>query len=174
LELTAEERAIAFALAALLAGCASFEGRGLVPGRSTAAQVEALMGPAADKRPAAGGETVYYFPRLPWGYATYAARIGADGRFIALEQRLTAENIEKLKPGVTRADEVRDLLGPPFEPMKQALSGNEIWTYPMRISGYPTPKWFLAQLSADGVLRETYLIDDPHWTQRDSPRRGLR
>lgn len=132
------------------------------------------MGRAADKRPAAGGETVYYFPRLPWGYATYAARIAADGKLIALEQRLTAQNIEKLKPGVTRADEVRDLLGPPFEPMKAPLSDREIWTYPMRMAGYPTPKWFLVQLSPDGVLRETYLIDDPHWIQPDSPRRHLR
>ena len=158
----------------LLAGCASFEGRGLVPGQSTAADVEAVMGRAADKRLAAGGETVYYFPRLPWGYATYAARIAPDGRLITLEQRLTTENIEKLKPGVTRADEVRDLLGPPFEPMKQALSGNEIWTYPMRVPGYPTPKWFLAHLSPDGVLRETYMIDYPHWVPQDTPRRGFR
>ena len=157
-----------------VAGCTSFEGRGLVPGQSTAAEVEAVMGRAADKRPGAGGETVYYFPRLPWGYATYAARIGSDGRLIALEQRLTPENIEKLKPGVTRADEVRDLLGPPFEPMKAPLSGRDIWTYPMRIPGYPTPKWFLVQLSPDGVLREAYLIDDPHWVQPDSPRRALR
>jgi len=168
------KKSIAFCLAALAAGCASFSGSKLVPGQSTGAEVEALMGPAADKRPAAGGETVYYFPRLPWGYATYAARIAPDGRLIALEQRLTPENIDKLKPGVTRADEVRDLLGPPFEPMKAPLGDREIWTYPMRILGYPTPKWFLVQLSSDGVLRETYLIDDPHWIQPDSPRRGLR
>jgi hypothetical protein len=146
----------------------------LVPGQSTAAEVEAVMGRAADKRPAGGGETVYYFPRLPWGYATYAARIAADGRLVALEQRLTPQNIEKLKPGVTRADEVRNLLGPPFEPMKAPLGDREIWTYPMRIPGYPRPKWFLVQLSPDGVLRETYLIDDPHWIQPDSPRRHLR
>ena len=160
-------------LVLLLAGCASFEGRGLVPGQSTAADVEAVMGLAADKRPADGGETVYYFPRLPWGYATYAARIAPDGKLVALEQRLTLENIEKLKPGVTQAAEVRDLLGPPFEPMKQALSGNEIWTYPMRIPGYPTPKWFLAHVSPDGVLRETYMIDDPNWVRGDARRRGL-
>jgi hypothetical protein len=151
----------------LLAGCASFEGRGLVPGQSTAADVEAVMGRAAEKRPAAGGETVYYFPRLPWGYATYAARIASDGKLVSLEQRLTEDNIRKLNPGATRAEEVRDLLGPPFEPMKQALSGNEIWTYPMRIAGFPRPKWFLAHFSPDGVLRETYLIDDPNAVRHD-------
>lgn len=162
---------LAFAFVVLAAGCASFGGRGLVPGQSSAAEVESVMGTAADKRPAAGGETVYYFPRLPWGYATYAARIGADGRLVALEQRLTRENIDKLKPGVSRAEDVRDLLGPPFEPMKQALSGNEIWTYPMRVAGHPTPKWFLVHITPERMVSETYLIDDPHWLQPDS-RRG--
>jgi hypothetical protein len=57
--------------------------------------------------------------------------------------------------------------------MKQALSGNEIWTYPMRIAGHPTPKWFLAHISPDGVLRETYMIDDPNWVRQDAPRRGI-
>jgi hypothetical protein len=149
----------------LVAACASTDGRRLVPGQSTAADVEAAMGRPAEKRPAPGGETVYFYPHLPWGYATYAARIGSDGKLLGVEQRLTEKNIALLKPGVTRAHEVRDLLGPPFEPMKQALSGNEIWTYPMRIAGNPTPKWFLAHVSPEGVLTETYLMDDPHFNR---------
>ena len=126
------------------------------------------MGPAADKRVTAGGETAYYYPRLPWGYATYVARIDADGRLVALEQRLTLENTEKLKPGA-RAEDVLELLGPPFEPM-HAMSGLDIWTYPMRIPGQPTPRWFLVHLRG-GVLESTYFIDDPNWVQPDSPRR---
>jgi hypothetical protein len=162
---------LVLAFAVLVAGCAS-EGRGLVPGQSTAADVEARMGVPADKRPAAGGETVYFYPRLPWGYATYAARIAPDGRLVALEQRLTLENTEQLKVGATRAEQVLDLLGPPYEPMHQKLSGKELWTYPMRIPGYPTPRWFLVQISPEGVLTEKYFIDDPNWARQDSP--GLR
>jgi hypothetical protein len=153
--------------AALAAGCA---GHDLVPGRSTLTDVEAVMGAPADKRPGAGGETVYYYPRLPWGYETYAARIAPDGRLVALEQRLTLENVQKVKRGVTHAEEVRDLLGPPWDPMKQAWSGNEIWTYPMRVPGHPTPKWFLAHVSPAGVVTETYMIDDPNWVRQDTPR----
>ena len=146
----------------LVAGCASYDdGRGLVPGQSTAADVEAVMGPAADKRPAAGGETVYYYPSLPFGYATYAARIAPDGKLIALEQRLTPENMDKLKPGVTRAEEMLDLLGPPYRPMKQATSGDEIWTYPFLVPGFRLPRWFVARISPDGILREKDTIDDP-------------
>ena len=162
---------LALALAALTVAC-STEGSGLVPGQSTAADVEARMGPAADKRPGAGGETVYYYPRLPWGYATYAARIAPDGKLVALEQRLTLENTEQLKVGTTRVSDVLDLLGPPYEPMHQRLSGKDLWTYPMRIPGYPTPRWFLVQISPDGVLSEKYFIDDPNWARPDSP--GLR
>jgi hypothetical protein len=160
---------IALALAALTVGCAT-EGRGLVPGQSTAADVEARMGPAAEKRPAPGGETVYYYPRLPWGYATYAARIAPDGRLVAIEQRLTEENTELLKVGATRAEQVRDLLGPPFEPMHQRLSGKDLWTYPMRVPGYPTPRWFLVQISPEGVLTEKYFIDDPNYARPGSLR----
>jgi hypothetical protein len=38
------------ALVALASGCASFDGRGLVPGKSTQAKVEALMGVPAQRR----------------------------------------------------------------------------------------------------------------------------
>jgi hypothetical protein len=155
----------AIAFLAILAGCASFEGRGLVPGKSTQAEVEATMGPAADKRVTAGGETVYYYPRLPWGYATYAARIAPDGRLVALEQRLTEENTNKLKVGATRKEEILDLLGPPYEPMQQRLSGKDVWTYPMRLPGYTIPRWFLVQITPDGVLSEKYFIDDPNYTR---------
>ena len=153
------------AVAALTAGCAG--GPALVPGQSTLSDVERSMGHAADKR-MVGGETVYYYPQLPWGYASYAARISPEGKLIALEQRLTDANIKKVKPEVTRGSEVLDLLGPPYEPMKQARSGSEIWTYPMRIAGFPTPKWFLVTVGPDGVVSEAYLIDDPNWDRRDS------
>ena len=129
------------------------------------------MGHAADKR-LVGGETVYYYPQLPWGYASYAARMSPDGKLIALEQRLTDANIKKVKPEVTRGSEVLDLLGPPYEPMKQARTKSEIWTYPMRIAADPTPKWFLVRLSTDGVVRETNLIDDMNYNRWGGSRRA--
>jgi hypothetical protein len=151
-------------LALLLSGCAS--GPSLVPGQSTVADVEAKR--PAEKR-VVGGETVYYFPQHPWGYASYAARVGSDGKLIAVEQRLTEENTAKVVKGKSTAGEVRDLLGPPFEPMKRPTDGNEIWTYPMRIPSDPTPKWFLVYFAPDGVVRDTYLIDDLNYNRRGGP-----
>src|SRR5437762_11687630 len=90
---------IAAVCVVLLAGCASYSGRGLAPGQSSAAEVEAVMGRAADKRPGPNGETVLWFPRMPYGDGTYAARVGADGRLVAIEQRLTEERSEERRVG---------------------------------------------------------------------------
>ena len=153
-------------IAISMAGCAT--GPNLVPGQSTVADVEAKH--PAEKR-VVGGETVYYFPELPWGYVSYAARIGADGRLIAVEQRLTEENVAKVVRGKTTGDEVRDLLGPPWEPIHYARMERDVWTYPMRIAADPTPKWFVVQLSPDGLVRETYLFDDMNYNRWGGGRR---
>ena len=161
---------LALLIAAAIAGCAGMGGRELMPGQSTAA--EAKWGRAAEKHTHADGETVYYYPQLPWGRVTYAARIGPDERLIAFEQRLTEENIAKVVRGRSTALEVRDLLGPPYQPQTIARMNRDIWTYPMRIAGDPTPKWFLVQLSLDdGVVRETYLMDDPDFVPKGGGRR---
>jgi hypothetical protein len=115
----------------------------------------------AETRPGPNGETVRYYPQLPYGRVTYAARFGADGKLIAIEQRLTGENIAKLVRGRTTKAEVRDLLGPPWQPVVVARMEREMWTYPMRLASDPMPKWFVVQISPDGVVRETYLMNDP-------------
>src|SRR2546425_11062062 len=129
---------IAAVCVVLLAGCASYAGRGLEPGRSSAAEVEAVMGPAAAKRPGPDGETVLWFPRMPYGDGTYAARVGADGRLVAIEQRLTEENIARIERGRTTADQVLDLVGPPYRADQFARMEREIWTYTMQ--AIPSPQ----------------------------------
>jgi hypothetical protein len=95
------------------AGCASFDGAGLKPGQATSAEVEHAMGTPAETRKV-GGETLLYYPRQPYGDATFVARIGQDGRLIDIEQRLTDANVAKIVPNVTTGEQVRDLLGPPW------------------------------------------------------------
>jgi len=150
---------IAAVCVVLLAGCASYAGRGLAPGRSSAAEVEAVMGPAAATRPGPDGETVLWFPRMPYGDGTYAARVGADGRLVAIEQRLTEENIARIERGRTTADQVLDLVGPPYRVDQFARMEREIWTYKMQV--FPFPKALFVQLSPDRVVREVYYMDDP-------------
>src|SRR3989442_12181267 len=87
-------RASSFALALVLglASCASFDGHTLVPGQSTQREVEATMGQPADKRVGPQGETVYWYPQLPYGHASYAAAIATSGYFIAIASRLSEAN----------------------------------------------------------------------------------
>jgi len=150
---------LSFVTILLVTGCAGYEGRGLVPGQSSASEVEALMGPAADERKAADGETVRFYPRLPYGRVTYAARIGSDGKLIAIEQRLTEEYVARLRPGSSRADDVRDVLGPPYRVDEFPRLERQVWTYPAM--GLTIEKLLIVQLSRDGVLREIFMTDDP-------------
>ena len=117
------------------------------------------MGPSADRRSGANGETFRYYSRLPYGREMYVARIGGDGKLKALEQRLTEENFHKVQPGVSRSDQMRELLGPPYEIMQFPRMGREIWIYPWR--GLTSDRLLLLQFSADGVVRELYTIEDP-------------
>jgi hypothetical protein len=157
-------------LLALLAGCATFDGRGLVPGQSTAEEVERLMGRAADKRAGPGGESWLYYPRQPYGRKMFVARIAPDGRLVALEQRLTDENVAKIVPNSARANDVRDLLGPPYLVSRFPRLEREIWQYHMRHYGDPgVPVALYVQFSPDGVAREVYLIDE-RGTPQSSPR----
>jgi hypothetical protein len=159
---------LSFALASLLvlAGCAGFDGRGLVPGQSTAAEVEALMGPAAERRTRPDGETWVYYPRQPHGFATYVARIGADGRLIALEQRLTDENLARIEPGKTRREEVQELFGPPAETMAFPRMQRDVWEYRLRHGLQPYALY--VQFSPDGIARELYMKADPDFQPVDS------
>ena len=152
-----------------MAGCAT--GPNLVPGQSTISDVEAKH--PAEKRVVAG-ETVYYFPELPWGYRSYAARVSSDGKLLAMEQRLTPENIGKVVRGKTTGDEVRDLLGPPWEPIHYARMERDVWTYPMRIGADPTPKWFVVHVAPDGIVSDTFLFDDMNYNRWGGARGGRR
>ena len=149
----------------ILAGCASFDGRGLVPG-TPAAEVERVMGPEADQR-VRDGETWLYFPRQPYGQASYVARIDRDGRLIAIEQRLTDENVGRIVPGKTRVDEVRELFGPPYTDVNFQRMQREILEYRMRSDSSPVPWAVYVQASPDGIVREVYKLSDPDYRLGD-------
>ena len=100
--------------AASIAGCASYDGRGLVPGASTAAQVEAVMGKPAERVSRPDGGAVLYYPRNPIGRHTYAITLGSDGVMRGIDQRLTLDNINRLVSGKTTSKEVREMFGPPY------------------------------------------------------------
>src|SRR5438105_9593017 len=159
-------RPLLLLVAILVAGCASFDGRGLAPGQSTSGDVERVMGAPAERRQV-GGETWLYYPRQPFGRKTFVARVGADGRLVALEQRLTDENVAKIVPNTTRAEQVRELLGPPWAAGHYANLDRNVWTWHMRHFGDPgIPVQLNVQMSPDGVVREVYILDESETDNR--------
>ena len=144
-------------LAAFAAGCATYSGAGLVPGVATEAEVEKVMGPSADRRQV-HGETVRFYPRLPAGREIYAARFGADGKLIAIEQRLTRENMEKLVRRQTTTEDVRDLFGPPYRKLDFPRLATQVWQYPM--SDVATRQILNVEFSADGRIKDVLLTED--------------
>ncbi len=150
---------VVLALAAgLLGGCASYDGRGLQPGRSTGAEVEALMGPPAERRTIDGRESVLYFPRGPLGRHTYAATIGPDGALRSIEQVLTQSNVDKLVAGITTRRDVRELFGPPSEISRLPRQAREVWEY--KWLHYDERRVLWVQFSDDGIVREVINMRD--------------
>ena len=143
----------------IVSACASFDGRGL-GAHSTAADVERVMGTPVERRQV-GNETWLYYPRQPFGRKVFVARLGPDGRLIAVEQRLTDENVSKIVPNATRAEQLRELFGPPYHTMQIARMDRNVWTWHMRRFGDPgIPAALSIQMTPDGVVREVYLIDE--------------
>ncbi len=146
--------------AALLPGCASYDGRGLVPGSSTEADVERTMGAPAEKVDSANGERTWFYPHAPAGRETHAVRIGADGRLRSIEQRLTEANLARLAAGTSTTRDVRELLGPPNRVIRMGRQQREAWEY-LYFNPVQIPFILYVQSSADGVVREVFTVRDP-------------
>jgi hypothetical protein len=146
------------AMAVFLAGCASYNGAGLIPGKSTTAEIQATMG-APDERHSVGGETVWWYPRGPMGFHTYAVRVGSDGVLKAIEQRLTVENVTHIVANTWTKKEVRELFGPPFMVSTLPRLEREVWEYQLLEVDFKWKLW--VQFSPDGVVREVLKMRHP-------------
>jgi len=153
----------ALAVLVLAAGCAGPQS--LVPGQSTAAEVQAAMGAPTHRRERPDGETWLYYPSQPFGRKVFVARLAPDGRLRALEQRLSEEYVAKLVPNHSRKEDVLDLFGPPYEALTFPRMQRETWSWHMRQSANE-PVGLHVQMSADGVVREIYLLDENRRSDR--------
>jgi hypothetical protein len=153
-----KNRLFALTAALLASACASYDGRGLVAGASTESDVQAAMGAPAEKI-SAGEERVWFYPHAPAGRDTYAVRIGANGRVISIEQRLTEENFARLAAGNTTR-QVRELLGPPNRAFRNDRQQRVVWEY-LYYNVMQVPFILYVQASDDGIVREVVTIRDP-------------
>lgn len=143
--------ASAILIGAALAGCATYSGSALKPGTATSADVRAQMGEPVARHAAPAGAAwaeSWEYPRGPLGRHTYMARIGADGRLVAIDQVLTIATVARIRIGQDNREDVRRLLGRPG------------MVYPGRISG---EWWDYAAYADDGrprKIRITVTFDD--------------
>ena len=98
--------------AALVAGCASYDGRGLQPGVSSVDEVVALMGLPALHWKDPDGRTQLAYPRGPEGLQTFMAFIDAQGRLERIEGVLGTKHFARIEPGKSDQAAILRLLGP--------------------------------------------------------------
>ena len=151
-------------LIAALSGCASFDGYSLVPGKSTAADVQAVMGRPYERFAAAGGDSVWFYPRQPLGRRNFAVTVSADGVVRSIEQRLTEENLRKLVAGTTTVQQTRELLGPPWLVTRNDRMQRNVWSYKM-YNLVDIEHTLHVQFSDDGLVREVLMLRD--WPDED-------
>lgn len=104
--------AAGLAAAVLLAGCDAQRMAELQPGVSTEADVRSRMGEPNRVWDDGNGARSFEYPRQPAGQVNYMARIGADGKLIAIDQVLHPAQFAKVVPGMP-FDAVERLLGTP-------------------------------------------------------------
>ena len=160
------KRGVALALVLALAGCAT--SGALTPAQSTLPDVEAALGRPAEQRTRSDGETWLYYPNQPFGRKVLVARVGADGKLIAVEQRLSEEYIAKLIPNHSRREDVLALFGQPYERGSYPRMEREAWSWHMRQYAN-LPAGLHVQMSPDGVVREVYILDENN--KGESPKR---
>ena len=154
----------ALVLALLLAGCTTFNGRDLVPGKSTAAEAETLMGAADRRLKLANGDSALYFSRLPYGRAMYVVTVGPDGVMKSIEQRMQQANFAKVVANAWTRKEVSELLGPPGKQGRLDRMKRDWWEYRYLLAPEFRVVWI--QFSDDGIVREMYDMSDPDEERR--------
>ena len=147
----------AMAFTALLAGCVSYGGHALVPGKSTAAEAQARLGEPAQRLQLANGDSALYFSRLPYGRAMYVVTVGSDGVMKSIEQRMNQATFARIVPGTSTKKEVSELLGPPGKEGRLDRQQRDWWEYRYANIG---PRIVFVQFSADGVVREMLDLAD--------------
>ena len=149
---------------AALSACASihaYDGASLVPGRSTAAEVQAVMGEPTEKV-TVGGDTLFWYPRQAISSReSYAVRVGPDNVVKSVEQRLTEENLKQIVAGKTTMQDMRALMGPPYYKVRYVFRDGDSWEY--RMGRGPIDDWMIlsVRFDAQGVAQEVTYIADP-------------
>ena len=143
----------------LVAGWASYDGRGLRPGESRAEDVLAIMGPPAMSWQDADGSRQLAYPRGPAGFHTFMVRLAADGRLVSIENVLDLSHLAAVKPGLSKEGVLR-LLGPPDEAMTVYYPARDELAWDWRFKdGFGEPMRMIVLFDAtSGTVRNSFYL----------------
>ena len=126
----------------------------LKPGETTEAQIRDQMGEPETARTFTDGSKRLEYPRGPAGTSTYFVDLDSSGRFVSVTQVLTAENIARVRPGMTQ-DEVRRLLGKPTTVAEYPLKQERVWSWHWEEGGVTRDAMFNAHFNPAGIVVTT-------------------
>ncbi len=152
--------ALGAGMLALLAGCATYGGRGLVPGKATLDDVAREMGKPALRWSNPDGSQQLAYPRGPEGYATFMVLVAPDGTLKSIENVLDERHFAAVKAGNTDRDEILRMFGPPREKIDFPARNDETWEYRFR-DVYTFPARFIVVFDkATWLVKETMQFSD--------------
>jgi hypothetical protein len=142
----------------LLAGCASYDGRGLRPGESRSEDVIALMGAPALRWQDADGTQQFAYPRGPAGFHTFMVSLAPDGRLRSVENVLDQAHLARVRPGMSK-EQVLRTLGPPDERLSAYFPARDELAWDWRfIEGFQSPMRMIVLFDATaGTVRSTMI-----------------
>lgn len=140
----------------LLAGCATYDGRGLLPGEASSEDVIALMGVPVLRWQDTDGAQQFAYPRGPAGFHTFMVHLAPDGRLRMIENVLDLAHLARVRPGMGK-DEVLRTLGPPDERFSAYFPARDELAWDWRfIEGYRLPMRMIVLFDATaGTVRST-------------------
>ncbi len=151
-------RSLGLLLLALLAACASYDGRGLRPGESRGEDVIALMGEPALRWQDADGAQQFAYPRGPAGFHTFMVMLAPDGRLRSIENVLYQVHLARVRPGMSK-EQVLRTLGPPDERLSAYFPARDELAWDWRfIEGFASPMRLIVLFdAAAGTVRSTMI-----------------
>lgn len=155
-------RLAAIGAAVLVSACASYSGRGLVPGVATLPEVVATMGEPAMRWTDDDGRQQLAYPRGPQGLQTFMAWIDAQGRLERIEGVLDTAHFARIEPGKSDQAAILRLLGPSQPHWTAYFERRDELVWEWRICDAYGRQAFLDVLfdGASGLVRSSYQRPD--------------
>lgn len=146
--------------ALLLGACASYSGRGLVPGQDSFAEVLRTMGTPAMQWQHPDGSKQLSYPRGPASPESFMVRIGADGKLQDIRNVIVPESFARIQPGMSKA-EVLQILGPPAQTVYFAARDELVYDWTYQEMADPAHFLVLFDASKETVRASMIQIDRP-------------